>query len=53
MTEGFPTDLWNCAHIAKAIRARFGVQYHTDHVGRSIACPGLERAKVHAAYPGA
>src|SRR5215216_7272858 len=31
--SGFPTELWTCARIARVIRSRFGVTYHTDYVG--------------------
>ena len=40
VAAGFPTDLWTCARIAEAIRAQFGVQYHTDHVGRLMRALG-------------
>ena len=31
---GFPTDLWTCRRIARAIEGRFGVRHHVDHIGR-------------------
>lgn len=33
---GFPTDLWTCPRVAEVIRARFGVCYHVDHIGRLL-----------------
>lgn len=37
---GFPTDLWTRARVARLIRARFGVDYHVDHVGRVLHALG-------------
>ena len=28
--SGFATELWTCARVARVIRGRFGVRYHTD-----------------------
>lgn len=38
---GFATDLWTCARVARLIRARFGVDYHVDHVGRVLHALGF------------
>ena len=42
---GFPTDLWTCPRVAELIRARFGVQYHVDHVGRLLHALGWSPQK--------
>lgn len=47
-TAGFQADRWTTARFAGAIRARFGVQYDPDHVGRIIHRLGLrERVRSH------
>lgn len=40
VAAGYPTDLWTCARIAETITAQFGVQYHTDHIGRLMRALG-------------
>ena len=42
---GFPTDLWTCRRIAWAIKERFGVRYHVDHVGRLMRGMGWSPQK--------
>lgn len=34
--HGFPTELWTTQRVAQVIKARFGVAYHPDHVGRLL-----------------
>jgi transposase len=47
-TAGFQTDRWTTERFAGAIRARFGIQYDPDHVGRIIHRLGLrERVRSH------
>jgi transposase len=36
LAAGFPTDLWTCDRVARLIRERFGVEYHTGHVARML-----------------
>lgn len=36
MAHGYRTDLWTTQRIANLIRAKFGVCYHRDHVGRLL-----------------
>lgn len=43
--EGFPTDLWTCPRVAEVIYARFGVQYHADHIGRLLHSLGWSPQK--------
>lgn len=38
---GYRTALWTCGRIAEVVRARFGVRYHPDHVGRLLRSCGL------------
>ena len=38
--RGFESDLWTCARVAQAIRRRFGVNYHVDHIGRLLRALG-------------
>jgi hypothetical protein len=38
---GYPTGLWTCRRIAQFVRARFGVSYHADHIGRLLRTCGL------------
>jgi len=33
---GFPNDLWTCPRVAHLIKARFGISYHVDHIGRLL-----------------
>jgi transposase len=42
---GFFTDLWTCRRVAQAIRDRFGVTYHPDHVGRILHGLGFSQQK--------
>ena len=42
---GFPTDLWTCPRVAEVIHARFGVQYHADHIGRLLHSLGWSPQK--------
>ena len=35
-SAGFATDLWTCPRVAQAIRSRFGVSFHVDHIGRLL-----------------
>ena len=47
-TAGYQTDRWTTVRFAGAIRARFGIQYDPDHVGRIIHRLGLrERVRTH------
>ena len=34
--HGFATELWTTQRVAHVIKARFGVHYHPDHVGRLL-----------------
>jgi len=34
--HGFPTELWTTQRVAQVIKARFGIAYHPDHVGRLL-----------------
>lgn len=43
--NGFPTDLWTCPRIAKAIEERYGVHYHVDHIPRLMAALGFSAQK--------
>ena len=36
MSHGYHTDLWTTLRIADLIKAKFGVRYHRDHVGRLL-----------------
>jgi transposase len=36
MAHGYRTDLWTTLRIAEVVRAKFGVRYHRDHVGRLL-----------------
>lgn len=45
IAHGYETDLWTTARIAKVIRARFGVTYHRDHVGRLLQSLGWSHQK--------
>lgn len=41
LAAGFTTNAWSSSRIVELIRARFGVRYHPDHVGRllhSLGC---------------
>jgi transposase len=40
LAAGYATDLWTTPRIADVIRARFGVSYHPDHVGRLLHALG-------------
>lgn len=42
---GFPTDLWTCPRVAEIIKARFGITYHVDHVGRVLRSLGWSPQK--------
>lgn len=49
-TAGFDSDRWTTIRFAEAIRARYGVQYDPDHVGRIMHRLGLrdrQRQRVH------
>lgn len=37
---GFSGGLWTCSQVAEAIRRRFGVIYHVDHVPRILQSLG-------------
>jgi transposase len=37
---GLGGDLWTCGRVAEAIRRRFGVTYHADHVWRILQTLG-------------
>lgn len=43
--QGFPTDLWTCARVAKVIRRRFRVGYHPHHVARLLHALGFSPQK--------
>jgi transposase len=34
LAQGYRTNLWTTARIAKMIESEFGVSYHPDHIGR-------------------
>jgi transposase len=34
MAQGYRTNLWTTARIAKMVEREFGVHYHPDHIGR-------------------
>jgi transposase len=36
MAQGYRTNLWTTARIAKMVEREFGVSYHPDHIGRLI-----------------
>ena len=36
MAQGYSTDLWTCARVAKLIRREFRVRYHPHHIGRLL-----------------
>jgi len=42
---GFRSDLWTCRRVAQAIRDRFAVTYHPDHVGRILHALGFSQQK--------
>jgi len=42
---GYHTDLWTCPRVADLIRARFGVSYHPDHIGRLLRSLGFSPQK--------
>ena len=42
---GFETDLWTCPRVTELIQARFGVQYHVDHVSRLLHLLGWSPQK--------
>lgn len=42
---GYSTDLWTCPRVAQVIEARFGVNYHVDHVGRLLHSLGFSPQK--------
>ena len=44
--HGFLDDRWTTARFAKAIYARFGVQYDRDHVGRLMHRLGLRERRM-------
>jgi len=43
---GFEADRWTTMRFAEAIRARFGVRYDPDHVGRIMHRLGLRQRAV-------
>jgi transposase len=36
MAQGYRTNLWTTARIAKLVESQFGVRYHPDHIGRLL-----------------
>jgi transposase len=36
LAHGYRTDLWTTQRVAEVVRAKFGVRYHRDHVGRLL-----------------
>lgn len=42
---GFPNDLWTCPRVAHLIKARFGISYHVDHIGRLLGSLGWSPQK--------
>jgi transposase len=42
---GFSNDLWTCGRIGKVIEDRFGVSYHSSHIGRILAGMGWSPQK--------
>ena len=42
---GFATDLWTCPRVAQAIRRRFQVAYHVDHLSRLLHSLGFSPQK--------
>lgn len=45
IAHGYRTELWTTARIAELIWAKFGVQYHRDHIGRLMASLGWSYQK--------
>ena len=43
--RAYHTDLWTCPRVADLIRARFGVSYHPDHIGRLLRSLGFSPQK--------
>lgn len=42
---GFLTDLWTLPRVAQLIERKFGVSYHSTHVGRLLKTLGFSRQK--------
>jgi len=38
---GYRNGLWTCRRVVAMVRARFGVTYHPDHIGRLLRACGL------------
>lgn len=45
MHFGFPNDLWTCGRIGKVIEDRFGISYHSSHIGRILGSMGWSPQK--------
>jgi transposase len=45
VAAGFRTDLWTCKRVAQAVRKRFKVSYHRDHVRRILHDLGFSPQK--------
>ena len=45
LAAGFPNDLWTCPRVAHLIKARFGISYHVDHIGRLLGSLGWSPQK--------
>ena len=43
--SGFPTNLWTSPRVVQMIQAKFGVDYHVDHVGRLLHSMGWSPQK--------
>lgn len=41
----FPNNLWTYPQVAKLIYSRFGILYHSDHIGRLLHSLGLSTQK--------
>jgi transposase len=40
---GYDSDWWNCSRINQLIADKFGIQYHTRHIGRVLKKLGWSR----------
>ena len=45
LESGYVTDVWTCRRVAEVIEREFGVEYHTDHVGRLLHALGFSPQK--------
>lgn len=36
LAAGFPNELWTCRRVVRVIEKRFGVTFHTSHMGRIL-----------------